>query len=180
MSTDKTAETTPDGHYLIINGRKWRASDPSIPPKLRQELVDELMAARRAVKTGESDARVRVNDAKLALGERGQAWWEAREPHSFDPDAFDERISATIRALLRKRIDTSICPSEVARVVRGDGDAWREHMGDVRRVAAQLASRGELVATQKGAPVDIENVRGPIRLNSTTSMSDSRGDAEPA
>lgn len=164
MPTDKTTEFTPDGHHLVINGRKWRASDPSIPPKLRQELVDELMAARRAVKAGESDGRARVNDAKLALGERGQPWWEVPEPA-----AFDERISAAIRALLRKRIDSSICPSEVARIVRGQGEAWRGHMGDVRRVASEMARRGELVATQKGMPVEAENVRGPIRLTRGTS-----------
>lgn len=163
MPTDKTPEITPDGHHLIINGRKWRASDPSIPPKLRQELVDELMAARRAVKAGEGDARARVNDAKFALGERGQPWWEAPEPA-----AFDERISATIRALLHKRIDSSICPSEVARIVRGEGQAWRGHMGDVRRVASGMARRGELVATQKGMPVEAETVRGPLRLTRGT------------
>ena len=160
MPSDKTAETTPDGRHLIINGRKWRASDPSIPPKLRQELVDELMSARRAVKASEKDARARVNDAKVALGERGQPWWEPR-----GPAAFDERISATIRALLRKRVDSSICPSDVARVVGGEGDAWRGEMGDVRRVAAGMASRGEIVATQKGIAVEADRVSGPIRLN---------------
>ena len=165
MPNEKTAEVTPDGRFLIIKGRKWRASDPAIPPKLRQELVDELMAARRAVKAREDDARVRVNDAKIALGERGQPWWEESEPA-----AFEERISATIRALLRKRVDSSICPSEVARIVRGDGDAWRESMGEVRRVAAEMASRGELVATQKGTPVEADNARGPIRLNRVSSV----------
>lgn len=159
MPTDKTREVTPDGHHLIINGRKWRASDPSIPPKLRQELVDELMAARRAVKAREDHARERVNDAKVALGERGQPWWET--PESV---AFDERISATIRALLRKRIDSSICPSEVARTVCGRGDAWREHMDDVRRVASEMARRGEILATQKGVLVEAVTVRGPIRF----------------
>lgn len=159
MPTDKTAQTTPDGHYLVIGSRKWRASDPAVPPKLRQELVDELMSARRAVKASENDARARVNDAKVALGERGQPWWEAREPA-----AFDERISATIRALLRKRIDSSICPSEVARIVGGKNDVWREAMTDVRRVAAGMASRGEIVATQKGIEVEADIVSGPIRL----------------
>lgn len=165
MPTDKSVETTPDGHHLIINGRKWRASDPTIPPKLRQELVDELMAARRAVKNRDNEARTRVNDAKVALGERGHPWWEAS-----DPTAFDERISATIRALLRKRNDASICPSDVARVVGGGGESWRKHMDDVRRVAAEMASRGEIVATQKGSEVEADNVRGPIRLNLGASL----------
>ncbi|MFC8303757.1 DUF3253 domain-containing protein [Specibacter sp. NPDC057265] len=157
MPDNKNVETTPDGHHLIIGGRKWRASDPGIAPKLRQELVDELMNARRAVKAKETDARTRVNDAKTALGERGQPWWE--EP---EPELLERRIAATILALLRKRVDRSICPSDVARVV--GGDAWRTHMDTVRRVAAQLAGRGEIIATQKGVPVAADAARGPIRL----------------
>lgn len=156
---DKAADTTPDGHFLIIKGRKWRASDPSIPPNLRQELVDELMSARRAVKDGEDGARVRVNDAKLALGERGRPWWEAPEPV-----AFDERISATIRTLLRKRAGSSICPSEVARIVGGPEEAWRKCMDQVRRITAEMARQGEVVVTQKGKPVEPESIHGPIRI----------------
>ena len=34
------------------------------------------MAARRGVKEGAPDARARVHDAKVALGERGEPWWE--------------------------------------------------------------------------------------------------------
>ena len=77
-------ERTPDGHYVIIDGRNWRATDPSIPEERRQELVDELMSARRAVgaakKAGDAEAerkaRERVHAAKVALGERGEPWWE--------------------------------------------------------------------------------------------------------
>ena len=77
-------ERTPDGHYVVIDGRRWRATDPSIPEERRQELVNELMSARRAVgaakKAGDEDAeraaRKRVNAAKVALGERGEPWWE--------------------------------------------------------------------------------------------------------
>ena len=50
-------ERTPDGHHFVIDGRRWRATDPSIPDSFRQELVDELMDARRAVKANETDAR---------------------------------------------------------------------------------------------------------------------------
>lgn len=87
--SDRTAdpERTADGHHVIIDGRKWRATDPSIPEKRRKELVSELMSARRAVGAAkrtddaeaETEARARVNEAKLALGERGDPWWE-REP----------------------------------------------------------------------------------------------------
>ena len=77
-------ERTPDGHYLIIDGRRWRASDPRLPEKRRQELVNELMDARRAVGAAkraddaeaERAARDRVHAAKVALGERGKPWWE--------------------------------------------------------------------------------------------------------
>lgn len=150
-------ERTADGHHLIIDGRRWRATDPSIPDGFRQELVDELMAARRAVKSSEVDARRRVHDAKTALGERGAPWWEDRTG-----DEFDERIAAVIRALTRKREQSSICPSDVARAV--GGESWRSLMTDVRRVAAELADRDEIVVTQKGEPVSIREARGPVRI----------------
>ena len=148
---------TDDGHHVVIDGRKWRATDPSIPESFRQELVDELMAARRAVKAGESDARARVNDAKTALGERGHPWWE----ESAGP-AFDDRIAATIRALTRKRTESSICPSDVARTI--GGDSWRARMDDVRRVTGELADRGDVVVTQKGESVRLADVKGPVRI----------------
>ncbi len=77
-------ERTPDGRYIVVNGRRWRASDPGLSPERRQALVDELMAARRAVgaakaagdAAAERAARDRVNDAKVKLGERGTPWWE--------------------------------------------------------------------------------------------------------
>ena len=150
-------DCTDDGRYLVIDGRRWRASDPAIPEALRQELVDELMSARRAVRTDPVSARSRVQDAKVALGERGRAWWE--EPSA---EERQERVTATIRALLRKRDGKSICPSDVARVV--GGDAWRDRMSDVRAVAGDLAGRGVLVVTQKGETVAAD-ASGPIRLN---------------
>jgi hypothetical protein len=74
--------TTEDGHYIVIDGRKWRATDPAIPDKRRQELVHILMAWRREVANTrgtqqESTARAGVQAAKVALGERGSPpWWE--------------------------------------------------------------------------------------------------------
>ncbi|MEV7799620.1 DUF3253 domain-containing protein [Microbacterium foliorum] len=157
LSDARGPEHTADGHHVIIDGRRWRATDPSIPDAFRQELVDELMAARRAVKAQDPDARRRVHDAKTALGERGQPWWEDRAG-----DGFDERIAAALRALTRKRAESSICPSDVARTV--GGETWRPLMPDVRRVAAELADRDELVVTQKGEPVSISEARGPVRI----------------
>lgn len=74
--------TTDDGHYFVIDGRRWRATDPAIPEDRRAELVHNLMAWRREVRrtkgtAEESAARAGVNAAKVALGERGQPpWWE--------------------------------------------------------------------------------------------------------
>lgn len=118
------------------------------------------MAARRAVRTDPSTARPRVSDAKHALGERGYAWWE--DPTEAE---LNIRITSTIRALLRKRDGASICPSDVARVVGGDGEKWRARMPDVRRVAATMAAAGDVIVTQKGAEVDLETVRGPVRIS---------------
>jgi hypothetical protein len=74
---------TPDGRYLIVRGRLWRATNPGLAPDLREALVKQLMQARRAVKdavkSGNSDAlrhaREAVHSAKVALGERGPVWW---------------------------------------------------------------------------------------------------------
>lgn len=80
-------EATDDGHYLIVAGRRWRASDPSIPEDRRTELVRILMAWRREVRRtkgtpGESTARAGVQAAKVALGERGSPpWWEQDDEH---------------------------------------------------------------------------------------------------
>lgn len=74
---------TPDRRYLIVQGRLWRAANPSLKPRERQRLTGELMTARRAVRDamqrGDEPALKRarraVNDLKVALGERGPVWW---------------------------------------------------------------------------------------------------------
>ena len=84
----REVEHTPDGHWVVIDGRRWRATDPSLPEERRQELVDELMSARRAVgaakrtqdPVAERAARDRVHAAKVGLGERGPKWWERPTP----------------------------------------------------------------------------------------------------
>jgi hypothetical protein len=60
-------------------------SDPSLPEERRAELVKDLMDVRRALR-GQADASMRaqarskVNDAKVALGERGEPWWRDGAP----------------------------------------------------------------------------------------------------
>ncbi|MFD8568770.1 hypothetical protein [Streptomyces sp. NPDC059639] len=88
MNRRTEPEHTPDGHYVVISGRRWRATDPSVPDEVAARLRSHLMAARRAVgvalrekdTTAERAARKRVNAAKVALGERGTPpWWEQDE-----------------------------------------------------------------------------------------------------
>ena len=74
-------ELTPDGRYIVIDGRRWRATDPAIPERRREELTRALMAWRREVRRtrgteAEESARAGVQAAKVALGERGTPWWE--------------------------------------------------------------------------------------------------------
>ncbi|HVU73487.1 MAG TPA: DUF3253 domain-containing protein [Mycobacteriales bacterium] len=144
-------QRTADGHHVVIDGRRWRATDPSIPETFRQELVDELMDARR------TRDRRRVQEAKVALGERGEPWWEVTRPS-------DERLAAAMMALARRRApDGTICPSDVARAVGGGG--WRALMEPVRDVARRLAHDGAVRVTQRGRELDpSEPWRGPLRI----------------
>lgn len=83
MAASNHYPSTPDGRYFVVSGRLWRTSNPDLAPDVRQELVDQLMAARRQVgaakKAGDADAersaRAAVDQAKRALGERGPVWW---------------------------------------------------------------------------------------------------------
>lgn len=72
---------TPDGRYFVSKSRMWRKTDPSLPDDLRKAAVSDLMKARRAVRFAETEdetaqARARVQDAKVRLGERGPVWWD--------------------------------------------------------------------------------------------------------
>ena len=79
---------TPDGRYIVVRGRLWRATNPSLPEPERQRLTQALMDARRAVKAAraavdrdaEDAAHRAVDAAKQALGERGPVWWKDGAP----------------------------------------------------------------------------------------------------
>lgn len=79
---------TPDGRYIVVGGRLWRAANPHLSAEVREQLVHALMQARadvrRALARGDADAlrhaRQRVHAAKVALGERGPVWWTDGAP----------------------------------------------------------------------------------------------------
>ena len=166
-SRAEPGEGTDDGRWIVVGGRRWRASDPAIPERWRKELVDALMAARRAVgaagrakdEVAVAEARRRVRWAKVALGERGEPWWD---PPSEAGER--DRLGAILLALADHRApDRTICPSDVARA-RG-GEAWRTRMDPVRAIARDLARDGLVVVSQKGEALDPDAPwRGPIRI----------------
>ncbi|MGJ9413833.1 hypothetical protein ACHAAC_14105 [Aeromicrobium sp. CF4.19] len=80
-------ETTDDERWMVIKGRRWRRTDPSLPSEVVERLTSHLGRGRSAVgparKAGDEErlagARTRVGLAKLGLGERGPYWWEVDE-----------------------------------------------------------------------------------------------------
>ena len=157
-----SSDGSPDDRFLTIDGRRWRRSDPLIPESLRQQLVNELMSARRAVAAARNArqlkaARQRVHTAKVALGERGRAWW--LEPTAA---ARNLRIDAAILALLYSRKEgASICPSDAARIV--GGKSWRALMDEVRARAAILSRKRRIRITRGGRAVVGNPTAGVLR-----------------
>ncbi|MFI5496308.1 DUF3253 domain-containing protein [Actinoplanes sp. NPDC051859] len=157
MSAGGGGTRTADGRYLIVSGRRLRAADPAIPESLRRELVSELSDARQQAVTDPDVARHRLQDAEVALGERGEPWWKPT------PAGQRKRLAAAMCALLRhRRPDATICPSDAARVV--GGESWRDLMDAAREVGAELSRDGVLAVRQRGAAVDIAVSVGPVRL----------------
>ncbi|MEO6124849.1 MAG: DUF3253 domain-containing protein [Ilumatobacteraceae bacterium] len=167
MTAAADPERSEDGRWIFVGGRRWRATDPSIPDSFRQELVDELMAARRSVgaagrgadSAAEAAARRRVQATKTALGERGRAWWETPTSSSIRA-----RLAAAILALAEHRApDRTICPSDAARAV--GGARWRSQMDLARDVVRELAAAGSVEVLQKGVVIDATSAwRGPVRI----------------
>jgi hypothetical protein len=82
--TARAVVRTEDGHWVVVDGRRWRATDPAVPDDVRARLQHHLGVARARVRAaarngddaGVTAARARVRLAKTGLGERGTAWWE--------------------------------------------------------------------------------------------------------
>ncbi|WP_072314061.1 biopolymer transporter Tol [Agrococcus sp. Marseille-P2731] len=74
-------ERTDDGRWIIVDGRRWRAEDPTLDADAAARLRSHLGRARSAVRNAGDEAareaaRDRVQLAKEGLGERGDLWWE--------------------------------------------------------------------------------------------------------
>jgi len=81
-------QATPDDErWLVINGRRWRRTDPSLPGDVVERLKSHLGRGRSAVRSAKKSsdpadlaaARNRSNLAKHGLGERGPYWWDEPE-----------------------------------------------------------------------------------------------------
>jgi hypothetical protein len=76
--------TSDEERYLVVDGRRWRRSDPLLPTDVEERLKHHLGRGRSGVRTakraGDDDAvaaaRHLVQTAKVGLGERGDPWWE--------------------------------------------------------------------------------------------------------
>ncbi|CCE76738.1 hypothetical protein [Clavibacter nebraskensis] len=87
--------------WLVVNGRRWPRTDPSLPAELVDALTAHLGRGRSGVRTarragddaGVAASRERVSLAKHGLGERGPRWWDEPE------DARLERAHAALRSL---------------------------------------------------------------------------------
>jgi hypothetical protein len=79
------ADPPDEERWLVVNGRRWRRTDPALPADLVAALTAQLGRGRSAVRRAAGDpdattaARRRVDLAKHGLGERGPYWWDEPE-----------------------------------------------------------------------------------------------------
>ncbi|WP_200947195.1 hypothetical protein [Rhizobacter sp. Root404] len=69
----------------MVRGRLWRKFNPELPQAERRRHVDALMHARRMLRGNvppvvRSMASLLVDEAKTALGKRGNVWWTDDAP----------------------------------------------------------------------------------------------------
>ncbi|RZJ77945.1 MAG: DUF3253 domain-containing protein [Chryseobacterium sp.] len=74
-----------------------------------------------------------------------------------------QNISDTILLTATDRgTEKSTCPSEIARMLFPED--WRKHMKEVLDEAIDLHRQGKIVITQKGSVVDVDHIKGPVRI----------------
>jgi len=71
-------------------------------------------------------------------------------------------LETIVSVAIQRGPEKSTCPSEIARTLFPDD--WRKHMKDVLDVAIDLHNQGKVVITQKGMPIDVNHIKGPIRI----------------
>lgn len=87
--------------WLVVDGRRWPRTDPSLQAELVDALKSHLGRGRSGIRTAKragddaaiATARERVSLAKHGLGERGHRWWDEPE------DARLARAQEALRAL---------------------------------------------------------------------------------
>lgn len=177
-----------DDRHLVVNGRRWRRQDPTLPDDVRALLLSHLGRGRSGVRrhqsAGDADAVARaretVQSAKEGLGERGEPWWEqspAQRRRRWETALGElaratapptETIERDVLDLLGARSpDKTICPSEVARRLHPD-PGWRGLMPLVHAAVVHLAGEHRVVLRRRGQDVPASTVEdlagGPIRV----------------
>lgn len=79
-----------------------------------------------------------------------------------DIDLQDNISTAILAVATQRGSEKSTCPSEIARLLFPAD--WRKHMTDVVEVAVDLQHQNKVVITQKGLPIDVDHIKGPIRI----------------
>ena len=77
-------------------------------------------------------------------------------------DLQDDIAAMILAVAMQRDVEKSTCPSEIARMLF-PGD-WREHMKDVVDVAINLQHHKKVIITQKGIPINVDHINGPIRI----------------
>ena len=103
------SEPVDSERYLVVDGRRWRRSDPALPDDVEELLKHHLGRGRSGVRTAKragdaaavTAARRLVQLAKVGLGERGQPWWEQ------SPEEREERWTEALASLSALDADTS-------------------------------------------------------------------------
>lgn len=111
----RVPETTADGRWIVVDGRRWRATDPAIPEADASRLRRWLMAARRDVGTtkragdedGERRARERVHAAQRPSDDQAR---------SLDKRAFVDAVSGAVHSVDAEEVERQV--EQVLRLLR--------------------------------------------------------------
>ena len=71
-------------------------------------------------------------------------------------------IESILSAAEARGREKTFCPSEIARELFPKD--WRAHMQEVVNVAISLQNQGKVLITQKGKAIDLNDIKGPIRI----------------